>query len=63
MPSDITIDALAMLDTGAPVFVTNLVAGAGVTQSTMIAQTTNLQALPATGAQTGLLTATLGTCF
>ncbi len=63
LPSDITIDALAMLDTGAPVFVTNLVAGAGTTISTMIAQTTNLQNLPATGPQTGTLTATLGTCF
>jgi len=62
LPIDIDIDAIVMESTGIPQFVTNLVAGAGATVSTMTAQTDNLVNLPATGAQTGTLTATLGTC-
>jgi len=61
LPIDIDIDGTLMNSAGTPTFITNLGPINPVTLP-LTAQTDNLQNLPATGIQNGVLTFTGGTC-
>jgi len=61
LPIDMDVAGIPMSEFGTPIFITNLLPGDPVTK-TLTANTGNLQNLPVSGTQTGVLTLTGSTC-